>query len=144
MKGKDTNIYETMLINRCNTFWNGLTDWIFLQIDQPLLVDFTRRMVIFCTLDGNIQKELSLSGHHWSIVQRNDRKEAVVLYITSRIKLHIGLLNWSLAWRCSFIYRVQNRIHKTFSDSLFLYSNKVHLYFWPKVFHIILKFYTYA
>ncbi|KAJ8305125.1 hypothetical protein KUTeg_017319 [Tegillarca granosa] len=76
-KGK-TNLHNCTS-RKIRNFSTGqyLTDGIFVPNDKVLLVDCDGRKVIFCTLEGQVHKELSLSGRPWSIVQIDDR-EAVV------------------------------------------------------------------
>ncbi|KAJ8307649.1 LOW QUALITY PROTEIN: hypothetical protein KUTeg_014797 [Tegillarca granosa] len=70
-----------------------LTDGIFLPDDKVLLVDYIE--VIFCTLEGQVHKELSVSGYPCSIVQIDDRQAAVVLYSTQNIQ-YIDIVNCKL------------------------------------------------
>ncbi|KAJ8305128.1 hypothetical protein KUTeg_017322 [Tegillarca granosa] len=72
-----------------------LTDGIFVPNDKVLLVDCHGRKVIFCTLEGQVHKELSLSGDPCSIVQIDDREAAVVLCNTQNIQ-YIDIVNCKL------------------------------------------------
>ncbi|KAJ8311218.1 hypothetical protein KUTeg_011230 [Tegillarca granosa] len=72
-----------------------LTDGIFLPDDKVLLVDYIGGKVIFCTLEGQVHKELSVSGYPCSIVQIDDRQAAVVLYSTQNIQ-YIDIVNCKL------------------------------------------------
>ncbi|KAJ8307651.1 LOW QUALITY PROTEIN: hypothetical protein KUTeg_014799 [Tegillarca granosa] len=72
-----------------------LTDGIFLPDDKVLLVDYIGGKVIFCTLEVQVHKELSVSGYPCSIVQIDDRQAAVVLYSTQNIQ-YIDIVNCKL------------------------------------------------
>ncbi|KAJ8317642.1 hypothetical protein KUTeg_005546 [Tegillarca granosa] len=74
---------------------NGLTDGIFLPNDNVLLADYDGRKVIFCTLEGQVHKELSLSGRPCGIAEIDDREAAVVLKNTQNIQ-YIDLVNCKL------------------------------------------------
>ncbi|KAJ8311205.1 hypothetical protein KUTeg_011245 [Tegillarca granosa] len=68
-----------------------LTDGIFLPNDKII----SEGKVIFCTLEGQVHKELSVSGYPCSIVQIDDRQAAVVLYSTQNIQ-YIDIVNCKL------------------------------------------------
>ncbi|KAJ8319532.1 hypothetical protein KUTeg_002913 [Tegillarca granosa] len=95
-KGK-TNLHNctSRKIRNFSTTGQGLTDGIFVPNDKLLLVDYTGCKVIFCTLEGHVHKELSLSGRPCSIVQIDDREAAVVLYNTQNIQ-YIDIVNCKL------------------------------------------------
>ncbi|KAJ8304880.1 hypothetical protein KUTeg_018463 [Tegillarca granosa] len=94
-KGK-TNLHNcTSRMIRNFSTGQYLTDGIFVPNDKVLLVDYHGRKVIFCTLEGQVHKELSLSGRPWSIVQIDDREAAVVLYKTQNIQ-YIDIVNCKL------------------------------------------------
>ncbi|KAJ8317528.1 hypothetical protein KUTeg_005432 [Tegillarca granosa] len=95
-KGK-TNLHNctSRMIHNFST-GQYLTDGIFLPNDKVLLVDNNGRKVIFCTLEGQVHKEMSLSGHPWGIVQIDDREAAVVLEGTQNIQF-IDIVNCKLS-----------------------------------------------
>ncbi|KAJ8311203.1 hypothetical protein KUTeg_011243 [Tegillarca granosa] len=94
-KGK-TNLHNctSRMIRNFNR-GRRLTDGIFLPDDKVLLVDYIGGKVIFCTLEGQVHKELSVSGYPCSIVQIDDRQAAVVLYSTQNIQ-YIDIVNCKL------------------------------------------------
>ncbi|KAJ8319564.1 hypothetical protein KUTeg_002878 [Tegillarca granosa] len=95
-KGK-TNLHSctSRMIRNFSTTGQLLTDGIFVPNDKLLLADYDGCKVIFCTLEGQVHKELSLSGRPWSIVQIDDREAAVVLDNTQNIQ-YIDIVNCKL------------------------------------------------
>ncbi|KAJ8306762.1 hypothetical protein KUTeg_015689 [Tegillarca granosa] len=95
-KGK-TNLHNctSRMIRNFSTTGKWLSDGIFVPNDKLLLVDHLGRKVIFCTLEGQVHKELKLSGLPWSIVQIDDREAAVVLQGTQNIQ-YIDIVNCKL------------------------------------------------
>ncbi|KAJ8316659.1 hypothetical protein KUTeg_005788 [Tegillarca granosa] len=94
---RKTNLhnYTSRMIRNFSTTGRCLTDGIFVPNDKVLLVDCTGCKVIFCTLEGHVHKELSLSGRPCSIVQIDDREAAVVLEGTQNIQ-YIDIVNCKL------------------------------------------------